>query len=79
MHREKLEVQGYVKDDSIKLCKKKVINTYANRYETEPKLRRIASKLSVTAARNYHISRNFNDKVLGLYSMVKLDPLLYLI
>ena len=28
MHREKLEVQGYVKDNSIKQCKKKVINTY---------------------------------------------------
>ena len=28
MHREKFEVQGYVKDNSIKQCKKKVINTY---------------------------------------------------
>ena len=28
MHREKLEVQGYVKYNSIKQCKKKVINTY---------------------------------------------------
>ena len=28
MHREKLEVQGYVKDNGIKQCKKKVINTY---------------------------------------------------
>ena len=28
MHKEKLEVQGYVKDNSIKQCKKKVINTY---------------------------------------------------
>ena len=27
MHREKFEVQGYVKDNSIKQCKKKVINT----------------------------------------------------
>ena len=27
MHREKLEVQGYAKDDSIKQCIKKVINT----------------------------------------------------
>ena len=28
MHREKLEVQGYIKENSIKQCKKKVINTY---------------------------------------------------
>ena len=31
----------------------------ANRYEAEPKLGRIATKLSVTATRNYHISRLF--------------------
>ena len=34
-------------------------NIDANRYEVETKLHQITSKLSVTARRNYHISRLF--------------------
>ena len=43
MHREKLEVQGYVilKDNSIKQFKKKVINTYNHDNRVPPIITRV--------------------------------------
>ena len=129
MHREKLEVQGNVKDNSIKQCKKKVINTYnrvppiitiffliffkkpirrftifflsrSNKIQYisamvcrlymslyrlgQNILMQIAMRPNQSCAespRNYQsllreiitFLDNFNDKVLGLYSVVKLD------
>ena len=51
----------------------------ANRYEAEPKLCRIASKFQSLLREIITFLDYFNDKVLGLYALVKLDPLLYLI